>query len=85
MVEDAEARRALLDAVTARGGVPVSLGFVNADETDAIEFLAAGRRAGGRVLARRLERSPYVRTDGSWEDFEQTIDRRFSLAVRKAG
>jgi CelD/BcsL family acetyltransferase involved in cellulose biosynthesis len=83
LAEDDEARRALLDAVTAPGGAPVTLRFVNAGETDAAEFLAAGRRAGGRVLARRLERSPYVRTDGSWEDFERSIDRRLRSEIRR--
>ena len=83
LADDDAARAALLDAVTASGRPPVSLGFMNAGEADAIAFTAAARRAGGRVLARRLERSPYVRTDGSWADFEATIDRRLRSEIRR--
>ena len=80
LAEDGEAARALANAVVSAAS-HVALRFVNADDSGLGECRAAAARR--RVLERTLERSPYVRTEGDWSEYEKAVDGNTVKEVRR--
>lgn len=83
VAEDEAAVRALADAICDRGGRQVSLWFLNPTNPD-YEICRDRARAGGRrVVARTLERPPYVAVDSEWETFESRVDAKLRRDLRR--
>ena len=80
---DASARERLLRDLILQTRTPVLLGMLTRgrDEAQVVETAAAD--AGMRVLARTIERSPYVRLDGDWETYAQALPRRRRSELRR--
>jgi CelD/BcsL family acetyltransferase involved in cellulose biosynthesis len=83
LAEDAAARAELAEALFARTPRRVALRFVPAEGAGAEEFRATAAAAGYRVLARTLERSPYVETDGDRASYEATLEHKFLKELRR--
>lgn len=77
------AREALAEEVLARAPSSVSLSFVDRSGADLVawEHAAAGR--GYRVLARALERSPYIDLEGGWGAYENGLGRKRRAELRR--
>ena len=82
IAEDGEARAVLTREVLS-GPVPVSVDFLDAGGPDALAIARTAAELGARVLARPLERSPYVTLSGCWEDYQETLDRRTRSEIRR--
>jgi len=83
LAEDAEAARALAEALPAAAGRRLSLAFLDGD---AAQHLAdAARRQGRRVLRRTQQRAPTVALEGDWEAYLAARSRnlRGDLARRR--
>jgi len=78
---DEEAKRALLSTVFSARRRRVTLGFL--DEADAAAVRRAAEAGGYRVLSRTLERPPFVRTVGLFDDFERTLGRHAVSEMRR--
>jgi CelD/BcsL family acetyltransferase involved in cellulose biosynthesis len=81
LAADADAERALVDRLFADGSPRVTLGFVPEDRIDVWREGAPG--TGRRLLERTVERSPYIDTTGTWEDYAQTLDGRMRRELRR--
>lgn len=80
-VADGEAPLAELAHSLARANAPrVVLPFL-AD--GATVFRDSAVDAGRRVLARWTRRAPYVATEGPWEAYERTLDRKLRSEIRR--
>jgi CelD/BcsL family acetyltransferase involved in cellulose biosynthesis len=69
VVADQEAAAALAATLFERRPFEVSLGFVDAAAPELDLYRAAAAAAGYRMLERTMQRSPYVVTTGTWDDF----------------
>jgi CelD/BcsL family acetyltransferase involved in cellulose biosynthesis len=78
---DADAERALGERLFAGGSPRVALGFVPEDRIG--PWRDAARRAGRLVRERTLERSPYIVTTGTWEEYARTLDGRMRRELRR--
>ena len=81
VAEDADAKRALVEAVVSAGRRRVTLGFV--DQFDAGLFRHASERRGYRLVERTLEKSPYLSIEGDHEAYERSLDRRVVSEARR--
>ena len=59
----------LADALFTRRPHRIALQFVDAEEAGSKACRAAAERAGYRIQVRTLERSPYINTDGGWDEY----------------
>lgn len=80
---DSPARRALLRRVLKGARVSVQLGMLTAGSEDAHDFATLATELGQRVLARTIERSPFVELDGTYEDYERTLSQRRRSELRR--
>jgi CelD/BcsL family acetyltransferase involved in cellulose biosynthesis len=80
---DAPAREALLRGVLERARTPILLGMLTSGRPDASIVPAAATAAGMRMLVRTIERSPYVRLDADWDEYERALPRRRRSELRR--
>jgi CelD/BcsL family acetyltransferase involved in cellulose biosynthesis len=69
LAADREAAAALATTLFEPRPFEVSLGFVDGAAPELDLYRAAAAAAGYRMLERTMQRSPYVVTTGSWDDF----------------
>lgn len=79
--EDEESRRAVAEAVFAKGLRRVSLGFIEPTEAETARRAAEAR--GYRLLERTLEAPPYVDTVGDRAAYEASMDRHVMSETRR--
>jgi CelD/BcsL family acetyltransferase involved in cellulose biosynthesis len=75
--EDSDAEDALTKMTLARLHRRVTLSFLDANRSTFAKCQSAGEAAGCRVLARTLERSPYLEIEGDWECYHANLIRSF--------
>jgi CelD/BcsL family acetyltransferase involved in cellulose biosynthesis len=83
VAEDQTAVRVLVEALCDRGGRQVALWFVNASNSDYEICRGLGRARGRRVIARTLERPPYVAVDREWRSYETGVDAKLRRDLRR--
>ena len=66
---DPDALPELADALFMQRPHRIALQFVDAEEAGSKACRAAAERAGYRIQVRTLERSPYIKTDGGWDEY----------------
>jgi len=66
---DPDALPGLADALFKHRPHRIALQFVDAEEAGSKACRAAAERAGYRIQVRTLERSPYIKTDGGWDEY----------------
>jgi CelD/BcsL family acetyltransferase involved in cellulose biosynthesis len=85
VAEDEDAERSLIEDALSRAHGRLDLSFLRA-EAPAVRLISeAARRRRGRLIVRTLERSPYVKLEGQWDDYEQRLPskRRSDLRRRR--
>jgi CelD/BcsL family acetyltransferase involved in cellulose biosynthesis len=75
--EDAEAESALAQMTLAGSRRRTTFSFLEAEGSTFANCLGQGEAAGFRVLARTLERSPYLEIEGDWESYEGSLNGSF--------
>jgi CelD/BcsL family acetyltransferase involved in cellulose biosynthesis len=75
----AELARSVIDA----GSSSVALSFVDRSDEALSAWEATAARSGYRLLARPLERSPYVDLAIGWEAYEATLGRKLRSELRR--
>lgn len=83
LAEDPGARRELARVLLSHRSRRVSLAFVSVEDDDVAVWTAAAQATNRRLLCRPLERSPYVRTNGSWELYLRGRDRALLKGTRR--
>lgn len=82
LAEDEEAERSLAEIALADPPRRLSLGFLPPGTAlGALQAEAARKEC--RVLARTLQRSPYVALDGDWEGYLDRLDGKFLRELRR--
>ena len=61
----------------------LSLAFLDADGTDVADLRSAGRERDYRLVARTLERSPYLDIDGDWATYEAELNHTLLQKIRR--
>jgi CelD/BcsL family acetyltransferase involved in cellulose biosynthesis len=80
---DSDARKALMRRVLHTTRTSLQLGMLTAGTADAHDFATMAHHEGMRIIPRLIERSPYVRLDGSYEDYERTLPQRRRSELRR--
>jgi CelD/BcsL family acetyltransferase involved in cellulose biosynthesis len=80
---DSAGRRALLRRVLKGTHASLQLAMLTAGTTDAHDFASVAAEEGMRVLPRRIERSPYVTLNGTYEDYLRTLTQRRRSELRR--
>jgi CelD/BcsL family acetyltransferase involved in cellulose biosynthesis len=80
---DSDARQALLRRMLRSTRTSLQLGMLTAGTEDAHDFATVADEEGLRVLARTIERSPFVRLEGDYEDYERTLAQRRRSELRR--
>jgi len=80
---DSAARQALLRRVLKGTRTSLQLGMLTAGTEDAHDFATVAHDQGFRVLPRLIERSPFVRLEGTYEDYERTLSQRRRSELRR--
>jgi CelD/BcsL family acetyltransferase involved in cellulose biosynthesis len=73
----------LAGALVQRRPRRVWLAFVDAGEQGIAACRAAAQKAGYRTLERTLERSPYVRIEGDWEAYRDSLGKKLASELRR--
>lgn len=81
IAEDPGVEAALIEALVVRNGRRVELGFVHDDLLQKVVEQAASR--GQRVIARTLERGPYIDLHQSWDEYLDRRDRHMRAEIRR--
>jgi CelD/BcsL family acetyltransferase involved in cellulose biosynthesis len=83
LLADPAARAALAEAVLAGSPSRVSLSFVDRSAHEMTAWEQAARGRGYRVLARPLERSPYIDLADGWDAYEAHLPRKLVSELRR--
>ena len=80
---DEPATKELVSALFAQRTRACSLGFV--DEADVLHrtWDTAARLAGHKCLTRVVQSSPFIDTNGSWEDYEEGLAKKLRTELRR--
>ena len=78
-----DARAELARSVFDTRSSSVGLSFVDRSDGEVGAWEATAASSGYRVLARALERSPYVDLAGGWEAYEATLGRKLKSELRR--
>ncbi|HEX6713038.1 MAG TPA: GNAT family N-acetyltransferase [Thermoleophilaceae bacterium] len=80
---DSSARRALLRGVLKTTRTSLQLAMLTAGSQEAHDFATVASQEGVRILPRTIEYSPYVRLEGSYDDYEHTLAQRRRSELRR--
>jgi CelD/BcsL family acetyltransferase involved in cellulose biosynthesis len=69
LLADSDALESLAGALVQRRPHRIELQFVDSEDPGTSAFRAAAESAGYTILARQLERSPYIETGGDWKSY----------------
>jgi CelD/BcsL family acetyltransferase involved in cellulose biosynthesis len=83
LAEDDEALGALVEAALARTSLRLDLSFLYERSDVAQTSADVGRAAGFHVLAREVQRSPYLETADDWDRFEADLPSRKTSKYRR--
>ncbi len=83
LVAEPDARPELARSVLEAGSSSVALSFVDRAGADLTAWEATARSCGYRVLARPLERSPYVDLAEGWESYAARLGRKLRSELRR--
>jgi CelD/BcsL family acetyltransferase involved in cellulose biosynthesis len=83
LAEDEDALAELIEAALARARVRLDLSFLYESSAVAETCARLGRGAGFRVLAREIQRSPYLETTGEWDSFRSGLPSRKRAKYRR--
>jgi CelD/BcsL family acetyltransferase involved in cellulose biosynthesis len=83
VAEDRATEAALTEEMLARASGQVDLGFLRDDHPALSRMAEAAEHDGRRVVVRVLERSPFVRLEGSWEEFERRLPSKRRSDLRR--
>ena len=75
LAEDAQAMSELVASLWTSSPRSIHLSFLLARHAEAAECQATARAMGYRTIERVLQRSPYVRIEGDWEDHKARLNR----------
>jgi CelD/BcsL family acetyltransferase involved in cellulose biosynthesis len=80
---DSAARRALLRRVLKTTRTSLQLAMLTAGTEDAHDFATVATEEGLRILPRLIERSPFIRLERSYEEYERTLSQRRRSELRR--
>jgi CelD/BcsL family acetyltransferase involved in cellulose biosynthesis len=80
---DSDARRALLRRALRSTRTSLQLGMLTAGTEDAHDFATVASEEGLRILPRLIERSPFVRLEPGYEEYERTLSQRRRSELRR--
>jgi CelD/BcsL family acetyltransferase involved in cellulose biosynthesis len=80
---DSAARQALLRRVLRTTRTSLQLAMLTAGSDDAHDFASVAHEERLRILPRTIEYSPYVRLEGSFDDYERTLPQRRRSELRR--
>jgi CelD/BcsL family acetyltransferase involved in cellulose biosynthesis len=83
LARDEAARVELLEALVTTQRAPLTMAFLTTERPDPEAARGVAEAAGVRVLAREIERSPYVPIDGDWERYRQGRDHKRMTESRR--
>jgi CelD/BcsL family acetyltransferase involved in cellulose biosynthesis len=72
IAEDEDVAGELAAAALARAGPRLDASFLGSDDSFTAALLDASRRSGRRVIARPVQRSPYLRLEGDFDSYAAT-------------